>query len=470
MKRIVTGQALIVEPNAAQRRWLRKLLQSDGWRVAEVCTPSELATAGLACDWKLIFCPVNGPDAGAETCWLTQLREKVGTVPHVIAVGAASKSVAAVEAILCGASDYLAQPLRAKEVRQHLLAWHQQRQASAQESFTASGLIYPAPATEPALIGNSAPLLQVVKQLAQVLAAGASPSAGGICPPSFFLTGETGTGKELFAQLIHQRSRFNRGPFVAVNCATLPADLAEAELFGHEAGAFTGAHQARPGLWEEADGGTLLLDEITEAPASLLPKLLRVLQDGQVRRVGGAHWRKTRVQVIAASNRDVPHEIAAGRFRRDFYQRFLHHLHLPPLRERREDIPLLIRHFVQRYATRPAQFSLEALTLLQEHDWPGNARELEHLLRAVLTQTSEGRITATLLRSLWREKRGRAFISAVSAPPPDLMATAPPGEQLNDFKRRTARETLVHCRGNITKAAQALGLTRPTLYRWLDDS
>ena len=312
-------------------------------------------------------------------------------------------------------------------------------------------------------------MLQVVKQLAQILAADARPSAGGIRPPSFFLTGETGTGKELFAQLIHQRSRLGNGPFVAVNCATLPPDLAEAELFGHEAGAFTGAQRARPGLWEEADGGTLFLDEITEAPPLLLPKLLRVLQDGQVKRLGNTRWRQTRVQVIAASNRDVPAEIAAGGFRRDLYQRFLHHLHLPPLRERREDLPLLIRHFVQRHAVRPVHFSLEALTLLQEHDWPGNVRELEHLLRAVLPQTEEGRITAALLRSLWHEKGSGTFLSAGSAAPPGLSTTTPLGAQVNDFKRHTAREALIRYRGNITQAAAALGLTRPTLYRLLDD-
>jgi DNA-binding NtrC family response regulator len=391
----------------------------------------------------------------------------MGQAPHIIALGRAGSSVPAVEAILCGASDYLLPPLRARAVRDHLHTWQQQRQAQAQESFTSSGLIYPAPATEPTLIGNSAPWLQVVKQLAQALAADASLNSASIRPPSFFLAGETGTGKELFARLIHQRSPFSNGPFVAVNCAALPHELAEAELFGHQAGAFTGAHQAQPGLWAEADGGTLFLDEITETPPALLPKLLRVLQDGQVKRLGSARWQQTRVQVIAASNRDVPQAIAIGGFRRDLYQRFLHHLHLPPLRERREDLPLLIQHFVQRYTTRPVQFSLEAWTLLQGHDWPGNVRELENLLRAALTHTGEGRVTAVLLRTLWREK---ASATTAAALPLSFTATAALQEQASDFKRRTATEMLARCRGNITKTAQALGLSRPTLYRWLDDA
>lgn len=461
---MVLGPALVVEPEKTQRRRLSKILQSDGWRVAEVATPAELAMAGPDSVWELIVCPAGISDDNTKTCWLKQLRQMFGSTPHILALGAASKSVAAVAAILCGASDYLTQPLRAKELRQHLRDWQQQRQAHAQESFAGAELIYPAPATETALIGDAPSFLHIVKQLAQALAAGGAPSSDNLRPPSFFLTGETGTGKELFARLIHQRSRFCSGPFVAVNCAALPAELAEAELFGHATGAFTGAGNARPGLWEQAQGGTLLLDEITETPSLLLPKLLRVLQDGQVKRLGSARWQQTRVQVIAASNRDVPSEIAAGGFRRDLHQRFLHHLHLPPLRERRGDIPLLTRHFVQRYAPRPVQFSHEALTLLQEHDWPGNVRELEHLLRTALAHTDAGRVTASLLRSRWRGPGSGTLLSACGS----LPATSLP-QQIHAFRRHTAREMLLRQRGNITRTAAALGLTRPTLYRLLDD-
>jgi DNA-binding NtrC family response regulator len=453
-----------------QRLWLRKLLENGGWRVAEVGTPAELASTGLTAAWELIFCSIHGFDAEAEIYWLNQLRQKVGTMPHIIAVGRASKSVATVAAILCGASDYLAQPLRDDEVRQYLSAWEEQRQANAREVFSKSGFLHPGPAAEPGLIGEARPLVEIIKQMAGILAADRNANSGLLRPASFFLTGETGTGKELFARLLHRRSRFAPGPFVAVNCATLPAELAEAELFGHEAGAFTGAQKARPGLWEQASGGTLFLDEITEAPPALLPKLLRVLEDGQVRRIGSERWRQMRVQVIAASNRNIWQEIAAGRFRRDLHQRFLYQLHLPALRERRSDIPLLARYFVQLYASGPAQFSQEALEFLQEQEWPGNVRELENLLRTVLTQTGTGRITAAALRTHRRESTEVYGETAVVSPAPaERRATASLEQRVKEFKRQTAQETLLRYRGNISQAAAALGLTRPTFYRLLDD-
>ena len=375
---------------------------------------------------------------------------------------------------LQGASEYLTKPYCANDLRQRLGVLQKYYQATRHESFTTDGLIHPRtefPSAELSIIGRSAPLLAIYKQLAQAIAADSNPS--GIVsrrPASYFLTGETGAGKELFARLLHRRSRFAPGPFVAVNCATLPAELAEAELFGHEAGAFTGAQKARPGLWEQASGGTLFLDEITEAPPALLPKLLRVLEDGQVRRIGSERWRQMRVQVIAASNRDIWQEISTGRFRRDLYQRFLYQLHLPALRERRSDIPLLARHFVELYASGPVQFSQEALEFLQQQEWPGNVRELENLLRTVLTQTGTGRITAAALGNHGRKSTAACREPVVvSAAPAERLATASLEQQVKDFKRQTAQETLLRYRGNISQAAAALGLTRPTFYRLLDD-
>jgi DNA-binding NtrC family response regulator len=418
--------------------------------------------------WVLAICCASG-ETGLAT--IAHLRRKLGAATVIIAIGPHQGSLPVAELFLNGASEYLVKPLRAKDVRRKLRAVQEQCQICSEESFSGADLIQPelvVPALESPLIGQAPPLLAVFKQLAGILAAEAQYSENATFrPTTFFLTGETGTGKELFARLIHRRSRFGQGPFVAVNCATLPRELAEAELFGHEAGAFTGAQRTRRGLWEQADGGTLFLDELTEAPPSLLPKLLRVLQDGQVKRLGSSRIARTRVQVIAASNRDLAGEIAAGRMRRDLYHRFLHHLHLPPLRERREDIPLLVRHFAQRYALCPVQFSVEAMALLHDYAWPGNVRELENVIRLAVTQTVEGRITAAALEMRLRRPAGdKDGLGAANFGGPAMtLLTAPWEERVKGFKLQTIQETLAAHRGNVTRAAAALGLTRAALYK-----
>jgi two-component system NtrC family response regulator len=257
------------------------------------------------------------------------------------------------------------------------------------------------------LIGESESIVNVFKKLAQALKRDSNQRTevnakrdGRTRPPTFFITGETGTGKELVAHLIHRHSAYRSGPFVPINCSALPPDLAESELFGHEPGAFTGAIKEKKGLWELADGGTLFLDEITEAPRLLLPKLLRVLQEGTVKRLGSNRWTSVNVQVIAASNRDLKAEIEAGNFRQDLYHRLsLYQFHLPPLRERREDIPLLVAHFARRYSAQPVKFSQDALDVLLKYSWPGNVRELENLVRAAVTQSVDGTIYALDVRA-----------------------------------------------------------------------
>src|SRR6185295_11403138 len=226
-------------------------------------------------------------------------------------------------------------------------------------------------ARSPDLVGRSETFIEVIKQVGRVAATNLS----------VLLTGESGTGKEIVAAALHKRSSRAEQPFVAVNCGAISAELIESELFGHVKGSFTGADRDRRGLWEEADRGTVFLDEITETTPAFQVKLLRALQEGEIRRVGSNHTQRVDVRVIAASNRNVEEEVDAGRFREDlFYRLNAVSIRLPPLRERPKDILLLAKCFAERvYSLSPeVKFSLEALELLEQYPWPGNIRELEN--------------------------------------------------------------------------------------------
>jgi transcriptional regulator with PAS, ATPase and Fis domain len=269
------------------------------------------------------------------------------------------------------------------------------------------------------------------------------------------ITGESGTGKELIARAVHQVSG-REGRFVAVNCAALPENLLESELFGHEKGAFTGADREKPGLLETAHRGTLFLDELTELPAALQPKLLRALEEGEVRRLGATQARRFDVRFVSASNRDVEKQVADGRFRDDLYWR-LHvlHVHLPPLRERAADIPLLAEHFLAG-----RQISRDALHVLTAYPWPGNVRELRNALERATAVTRGGQVTLDDLPPRIRESAGspdRVFDASRRALP------------LRELEREYILEVLRQTGGNKSRTAEILGLDRKTLYRKLEE-
>jgi two-component system, NtrC family, response regulator HydG len=281
------------------------------------------------------------------------------------------------------------------------------------------------------------------------------------------LLGESGTGKELLARAVHDNSTRGKGPFVAVNCAAIPESILEAELFGYEKGAFTGATTARDGRFEAANGGTLFLDEIGEISRHVQVKLLRVLQEGEIERLGGSGKpRSIDVRIVAATNVNLAEEVKAGRFREDLYYRLnVIPVNVPPLRDRRDDIPLLAQHFVQVYADKNgksiAGISPKATERLVEYGWPGNVRELENAIeRAVVLTRGNGAIDEDALP---REIRD-ATPGTVSA----TSLTFPIGMPLAEIEMRVIHETLRHTRGDKRLTAKLLGIATRTIYRRLE--
>jgi two-component system, NtrC family, response regulator AtoC len=281
---------------------------------------------------------------------------------------------------------------------------------------------------------------------------------------TILVMGESGTGKELVARAIHALSPRVDKPFIPVNCGAIPAELLESEMFGHERGAFTGAIGQRAGMFQLANGGTIFLDEVGEMNPTLQVKLLRVLQDREVRPVGADRVMKVDVRVIAASNKELAAEVEAGNFREDlFYRLQVIPIVMPPLRERRSDIPLLVRHFLEKHNRkrpgRPAEIAEEAMVHLWEYDWPGNVRELENLLERLVILSEDGRIEVDHL-----PPSIRSFISEKKIPRPTL---GEDGLDLNsaveEFENRLIEEALRRTKGNKQAAARLLGLKRTTL-------
>ncbi len=279
------------------------------------------------------------------------------------------------------------------------------------------------------------------------------------------IEGETGTGKELVASQVHYRSKRRNKLFVAQNCAALPENLLESELFGHKKGAFTGATDEKRGLFDVADGGTLFLDEVTEMPLSLQAKLLRVLQEGEIRPVGATHTRVVDVRIVAACNRNIEKEVEEGRFREDLYYRLkVFPIRVPPLRERRDDIPVLAGHFLHRYTRemgKPVQgFAQGAMELLMSYEWPGNVRELENEVQRLVIQADlDGFITTDLLSP--RVKRMESVVERAGATQGTLK------EMVEQVEKFILRESLREHGGNKTSAAKTLGITREGLHKKL---
>jgi DNA-binding NtrC family response regulator len=431
-------QVLVVDDEPAMRLAVEASLARCGWSVETASGTAEALGKFERGRHRLVITDVRMPDGdGMELLRRVRADSPATAVVLLTAFADVSQAVAAMKD---GAADYLVKPVSLAQLEAtaaRMLARWPGVPKPARESG-ASGPIIP-------IIGKSAALRAVLEQAEQAAASDAD----------VLIEAESGTGKELLARLIHQSSARRQGPLVAVNCAAFPDTLLESELFGHGKGAFTGAAAARPGRFELADGGTLLLDEISEMPLPLQPKLLRAVQEREFERLGETRTVRVDLRVVATTNRHLLRLVEEGRFRADLYYR-LHviPLVLPPLRERREDIPLLADHFLARHtpAGRELRLAPEALAWLEQADWPGNVRELENCLRRGIALTRGDEITAALLRGAPGAGLEAARLSAPAA-----------GTTLEELERQLLVRTLAATGGNRSQAAVLLGISLRTV-------
>jgi two-component system NtrC family response regulator len=387
------------------------------------------------------------PDAGGATEGLRALDEILRTAPHtrIIVVTGNADRANALRAVQLGAFDYYLKPIELDEYRVMLrravvLHGLSQESAAAVEAQERTVRFEDIIGTTPRMRNIFTVIQRVAKTDATVL-----------------IAGESGTGKELIARAIHVRSARRNGPFVPINCGAIPETLIESELFGHEKGAFTGAHVQRKGKFEQAEHGTLFLDEIGELPPLMQVKILRFLQDRTVERVGGRQPIALDVRILAATNRDLKTQIERGLFREDlFYRLSVVTVQVPPLREREEDIAILANTFLQRFARshrRRLRFSAEALQALSAHAWPGNVRELENRVSRAVIMAHGALIEPQDLELVPVEGAGST---------PSLR------DARNRVERQTLVEVMTRVRGNVSRAARELKVSRPTLHGLLD--
>jgi len=444
-------RVLIVDDQEQMAEMLADGLRDHGYETSAVTTGREAMKRLEVERVDALVTDLRMPDLdGLE---LLVASRRVDASRPVIVMTAFGAIDTAIESIRKGAYHYLTKPFRLEELviflGRALDESKVRREAEAlraelRERFSRNGFVAKSPAMRE--------VLDVVGRVARTDA-------------PVLLTGETGTGKGLVARAIHAESLRASGPFVAVNCAALPESLLESELFGHVKGAFTGATQDRPGLFAEAAGGTLLLDEIGEMPLPLQAKLLQVLESRTVRPVGATRERAVDVRIITATNRDLRQRMAAGGFREDLLYRIdVVPIHLPPLRERTEDIPQLVDDFVRDARARNAsavveRFSGEAMAHLLDYRWPGNVRELAHLVERLILLGSGSEVTAAQLPSAVRE--GSALAGWPSG-----------GEILpvRELQRRYALWALGKCGGRRGTTAERLGIDPKTLAKWLDEA
>jgi two-component system response regulator HydG len=444
---------LIADDDRAHRAMLRLLLEDWGYKAAEAGDGEAAVRQCLERPFSIVLMDVRMPVKDGLLA-MKEIKAHNPAVP-VLVMTAFSAVDAAVEAIKAGAYDYLTKPLDFEKLRVALRNILEYSALKQENSRLSSALAIMEAKQE--LIGKSPAMRSMLELLLTV-----APSQATV-----LISGESGTGKELVARAIHRSSPRSSGPYVAVNCAALSESLLESELFGHEKGAFTGADKRHEGCFLQADNGTLFLDEIGEMPLSMQVKLLRVIQEREVTRVGGEKSESVDVRILTATNRELQKEVAAGRFREDLYYRLnVVALEVPPLRRRQEDIPLLARHFASLYALKNKKevkgFTPESMEILLRYPWPGNVRELENTIeRAVVLMLGE----YISERELPVSVRGTAE-KQQDEPPPNLLDAALPElpASLEELERLAIRRALDKSKGNKSEAAKLLGITRKTLH------
>jgi two-component system, NtrC family, nitrogen regulation response regulator NtrX len=438
------AQVLLVDDEANIRRMLGALLRSEGFEVTEAPNGNSalLLLDEVGPDVVLLdLLMPPGPD-GLET--LTQMRDR-GDVAPVIMMSGKAQLMDAVQAVKLGAFQFLEKPLSPEAVLATVRAALELNSARAQNRALQAEL-----GRRATLIGNGPAMQQIRALIARV-----APTEARV-----LITGESGTGKELVAAAIHSESPRQGRAFVTVNCAAIPRDLVESEMFGHERGAFTGATERRLGRFELAHGGTLFLDEVGDLSQEAQAKLLRTLETGELQRIGAERSMQIDARVIAATNRQLEDSVRAGSFREDLYFRLnVFPIALPPLRERLEDLPALVAHLAERARPRNApRFTDDALAALRAYSWPGNIRELANLIER-LSILSGPVIDGAAVRQVLR---GGASTLATT---PATLLGRPLTEALDEFERDLIGAALAQAQGNMAEAARILQTDRANLYR-----
>jgi DNA-binding NtrC family response regulator len=441
-------ELLIVDDDDALRQMLRELFQDTGYRVWDAGSAEAALERIREREFDAVLSDVNMPGkSGIEL--VGELRRVRPQTPVVLMTAFASVA-SAVEAMRAGAFDYIMKPFE-NEVA--LLALERAVEYRAlEEENRRLRLAVDRTAAMGDLIGTSPAMREIFALVRKIAHSRAS----------VLITGESGTGKDVLARTIHFHGNRARQPFLPINCTALPEGLLESELFGHVRGAFTGAHATKRGLFEKASGGTLFLDEIGDMSLPLQGKLLRVLQDGEVRPVGGSETTKVDVRIIAATNRDLDRAIDEGRFREDlFYRLNVIPLHVPPLRERPEDIPPLVEAFLRKHSPdRPRTVSPQALAWLRAQTWRGNARELENAIERALVLAEGDEVGVADLRA--RDGRAEPEVDPALRM---IESAAEASLSLQELGERYTEEILRRCNGNKVHAAAILKIDRKTLYR-----
>jgi DNA-binding NtrC family response regulator len=446
-------RVLIVEDEDNARKGYEQLLQRWGYDVLGVATAEEVLAKFATYQPDTLIADVELPGMNGLDL-LKQLGPELEGVPAIIITGKGSeeRAVAAIEA---GAFWYIEKPLKGPVLRALLdralgKARDTRQLAVLQRQLRDSGRLGD-------LVGGSKPMQEVMRIVEM-----AAPSSA-----SVLITGETGSGKEIVARTIHKLSPRAAGPFVAINCSAIPETLMESEIFGHERGAFTGAAERRIGCFELADGGTLLLDEIGEMPAPTQAKLLRVLEDHKVRRLGSKTETPVDVRVLAATNKDPAQAVGNGQLRQDLYFRLnVFHIHLPPLRDHKEDIALLVEHILRdvnaKHGKQVRGIGAEVLDIFMGHTWPGNIRELRNVLERAAIMCEKDLIARSSLPP--------EFGKVAAKGPGDLSAIKfPVGTTVDAMERELILQTLTATGNNKTRAAELLSISLKTLHNKLKE-
>jgi DNA-binding NtrC family response regulator len=444
------SQILLFEDDDTLAGLLARVLRTEGYRVDVFDDASAMPGPSKVAHYDVVLSDIHLANESSGHDVLRRMRELSPATP-VILMTAFADIEGAMNAVGEGAYDYLAKPIEPTELKRMV------GEAIARRKLARAQSEPPPRATSAAdarIIGTTGAMLTVYKTVAHV-----APTTATV-----LIVGESGTGKELVAKAIHAKSPRATKPFVAVNCGALPESILESELFGHERGSFTGASATKRGLFEEARGGTLFLDEIGEISPKMQVQLLRVLQEGEIRRVGAADTIKVDARVVAATNRDLKAEVSSGRFREDLLFRLqVVTVHVPPLRERRRDIGLLVRHFALRHSERlgrtTPRVAPEVFEMLEKYNFPGNVRELSHIIERAMLLAREGVITASDLppdvAHAWEADGGETSMGSLADDWPTIAV----------LERRYIDRVLSRTGGNKTRAAEVLGIDRRTLNR-----